>query len=47
MKEPILKWHDKLMLFIALIFFGMLIVVAQPEEELLKVECVNVNQGEE
>jgi len=47
MKEPILKWHDKLILFIALIFFGMLIVVAQPEEELLKVECVNVNQGEE
>ncbi len=47
MKEPILKWHDKLILFIALIFFGMLIVVAQPKEELPKVECVNINQGEE
>lgn len=38
-----LKWHEKLLLYIALIFFGMLIVVSQPEEEILQAECINIS----
>ena len=37
-----LKWHEKLLLYIALIFFGMLIVIAENREEILQAECINI-----
>jgi hypothetical protein len=39
-----LKWHEKLLLCIAVIFFGMLIVISQPKEKILKAECINIPQ---